>query len=184
MKRTRAALGLVLAFLSIAAARADQRDPRLDPLFAALARADAVTARLLEERIRAIWSEVEDPSARILLEIGSVAMANRDHRRALLAFDALVATAPDFAEGWNQRATLRWLLGDHEGAVADIRRTLALEPRHFGALAALGLILVEQGRQTAATAAFRAALALHPHLPAARYHLRHLEARSGGGTPL
>lgn len=181
MRRVAGALA-ILALLS-GPALCDQRDPRLDGLFAALQAADAVEARTIEERIWAIWSATENPEARTLLEVGSVAMANRDHRTARAAFDALVATAPDFAEGWNKRATLFWLLGEEEASVRDIQRTLALEPRHFGALSGLGLILMGRGRIEAAIGAFEAALALHPHLPAARHHLERLR-REQAGAPL
>ncbi len=179
-------LGLVLG-LGLGAgpgvARADQKDPRLGPLFAALATADAVEAQAIEQRIWAIWSETPDPEAQTLLEVGSVAMANRDHRTARAAFDALVALAPDFAEGWNKRATLFWLLGEDVASVRDIQRTLALEPRHFGALSGLGLILRGRGEDRRALEAFEAALAIHPTLPGARRHAERLR-RERGGTPL
>jgi tetratricopeptide (TPR) repeat protein len=164
-------------------ARADQTDPRLDLLFDRLNRADPVEARILESHIWTIWSAIGEPEARELLERGSVAMANRDHKTALAAFDALTARFPNFAEGWNKRATLHWILGDDLAALGDIRRTLALEPRHFGALSGLGLVLMRLGEDAKAAAAFEAALQIHPHLPAARYHLERLR-REGRGAPL
>lgn len=176
------ALALLLLGLGLAAARADQRDPRLGPLFAALETADAVEARAIEEKIWAIWGETSNPQARTLLEVGSVALANRDYRTARAAFDALVAEAPDFAEGWNKRATLFWLLGEEVASVHDIQRTLALEPRHFGALSGLGLILLGRGETEPALRAFEAALALHPHLPAARHHAERLRRERGGAA--
>lgn len=182
-----AALALMLLGLGLGAgpgaARADQKDPRLGPLFAELRTADAVEARAIEEQIWAIWGETSNPHARTLLEVGSVAMANRDHRTARAAFDALVALAPDFAEGWNKRATLFWLLGEDVASVRDIQRTLALEPRHFGALSGLGLILMGRGEDERALEAFEAALAIHPTLPGARQHAERLR-REQGGAPL
>ncbi len=169
------ALALLLA---ARLAAADQRDPRLEPLFSRLAVADAVEARHLEAQILTIWSAVDDPEAQALLERGSVAMANRDYATAKTAFDALTSRFPHFAEGWNRRATLLWILGEHLAAVADLERTLALEPRHFGALSTLGLALLRLGAREAAQRAFEAALAIHPTFAVARYHvalLRHPE---------
>jgi tetratricopeptide (TPR) repeat protein len=176
-----AALVLAACLLLAERGHADQTDPRLDLLFARLKEADAVEARIIESHIWTMWSATDEPEARELLERGSVAMANRDHKTALAAFDALTARFPNFAEGWNKRATLFWILGDDEAALADIRRTLALEPRHFGALSELGLVAMRLGRNAAAIAAFEAALAIHPHLPAARHHLERLRRE---GAPL
>ncbi|MCS7267066.1 MAG: tetratricopeptide repeat protein [Geminicoccaceae bacterium] len=176
-----AALASVLLVASCWAAQADQRDPRLGSLFAQLEKADAVAARAIEARIWAIWGTIDDPEAQDLLERGSVAMANRDYAAAMTAFDALTARFPDFAEGWNRRATLFWILGDDEAALRDIRRTLALEPRHFGALASLGLVLLRLGREEQALRAFEAALRIHPNSAVARYHVAKLRelAREG-----
>lgn len=181
MRRKGAFAGaLALLALLVPAVRADQKDPRLDGLFAALKTADAVEARAIEAQIWTIWSETSDPEAQALLEAGSVAMANRDRRTAIAAFDALVARAPELAEGWNKRATLFWLMGEEEASVRDIQRTLALEPRHFGALSGLGLILMARGQSERALRAFEAALALHPTLTGARENARRLRLEQDG----
>lgn len=176
-------LGLALLACVAATAAADQNDSRLDPLFDRLAAADAVEGRAIEARIWAIWSEIDDPRSQMLLEAGSVAMANRRHAEARRHLDALVERSPDFAEGWNRRATLFWLQGDYPASVRDIGRTLALEPRHFGALSGLGLIYMAIGEHEAALRSFEAALAIHPGLPGARHHVEMLR-RGLGGAPL
>ena len=71
---------------------------------------------------------------------------------------------PDWAEGWNKRATVLYLMGEHDRSLADIDRVLALEPRHFGAIAGIGLIRIEKGEMREALAAFRRALAINPFL--------------------
>lgn len=179
--RRRAALLAGSAWLGAGSVRASQDDPRLDPLFERLAAArDAAEARLAEQAIWAIWHEIDDPVGARLLESGSVAMAQRDYTGAREAFDGLVARAPSFAEGWNRRATLLWLVDDHAGSVRDIQRTLALEPRHFGALSGLGLILMAGDDVAGAIRAFEAALAIHPFLPGARQNIQQLKAREQG----
>ena len=83
---------------------------------------------------------------------------------AMPVLDDIVARAPNWAEGWNKRATVLYLMGEHDRSLADIDRVLALEPRHFGALAGLGLIRIEKGETREALAAFRRALAVNPFL--------------------
>jgi tetratricopeptide (TPR) repeat protein len=103
-----------------------------------------------------------------------------DGRTARAAFDLLVMREPGFAEAWNKRATLRYLLGDDEGSIADIRHTLVLEPRHFGALSGLALIYARQERPAQALQSLEAALQIHPFLPGGRERKRELEERVAG----
>jgi Tfp pilus assembly protein PilF len=76
----------------------------------------------------------------------------------------LIAIAPDWAEAWNQRATMRYVQGQYDASLADIEETLAREPRHFGAMAGMALILVQQGRARQAQAILRTAVSIHPFL--------------------
>ncbi|MCB2053322.1 MAG: tetratricopeptide repeat protein [Geminicoccaceae bacterium] len=160
---------------------ADQNDPRLGPLFERLhAAADAEDARRIEARIWIAWATVADKRQAALLARGSRAMNSRDFEAARLAFDTLVSVAPEFAEGWNKRATLNYLTGDLDASVRDIQRTLVLEPRHFGALSGLGLIMLQLDRPRDALRSFEAALAIHPHMPAAEAHVATLRERLRG----
>lgn len=174
---------LLLASLLLAAgAGADQNDPRLDELFERLQSVDdqAVAANLTR-RIWEIWRDSENALVNTIMERGSQALATNRLARAERHFDQVVAMAPEYAEGWNQRATVRYLRGDFAASAADIRRTLQLEPRHFGALAGLGLVYMELGRDGAALEAFRRALAVNPHLAGARANIERLERRRGEG---
>jgi len=173
-------IALTLWLMAWTPAGADQRDPRLDELFAELRAADRLESRAIELRIWAIWSEHADPMASAMLEEARIAMAGRNQDAARDVLDRLIAIQPAFAEAWNQRATLRWLANDPIGSLADIRQTLALEPRHFGALAGMGLILMAENRDIAAARAFEAALAVAPWLPGARQNLEIIRARAQG----
>jgi len=148
-----------------APARADQGDARLNGLFTGLhATQSPGWAKLLENSIWEIWAESPDPGTERLMEQGLTAMAEDEAQAALAAFDAVVKRSSGFAEGWNKRATVEYLLGDYDASVADIMRTLQLEPRHFGALSGLGEIYLAQGNKPAALKAFSAALAIDPYL--------------------
>ena len=89
---------------------------------------------------------------------------NYDFAGAVAVLDELLGLAPDWAEAWNQRATVRFLQEDYEGSLEDIRETLEREPRHFGAMAGMAIILLRQGRAELAQSTLRQALGIHPWL--------------------
>lgn len=156
---------IVVAAFAAAPARAAQNDPRLPPLFVALKTTQSPGwAKAIEDEIAHIWAESPDPETQQLMEKGLTAMAEDEDQAALKAFDAVVAHAGDFAEGYNKRATVEYLLGDYQASLTDIARTLQLEPRHFGALAGLGEVELALGDKASALKAFAAALAIDPHL--------------------
>ena len=159
------------------AAMADQDDSRLDGLFQRLQTTASITeARNLESLIWSIWFSYdgENPEVRQLMGAAAAAMNIRDQDKAETILTRVTELAPDFAEGWNRRATSRYLAGDYAGSVADIQRTLELEPRHFGALSGLGLIYTALEDPERAVAAFEAALEINPHMPGARANIEHL----------
>ncbi len=156
-------------------ARADQKDPRLPALFAGLeVAADVDQAHDIEQQIWLIWIHHDNPKIDALMQVGSQLMVPGGYQRSLAAFNQIIAEAPDFAEGWNKRATVLYLLGDFEGSVRDIERTLALEPRHFGALAGLGLIYRAIDKPESALKAFEKALEISPQSLGARLHIKRL----------
>jgi tetratricopeptide (TPR) repeat protein len=160
---------------------AAQDDPRLDGLFDKLKTSrDVSEARALEQVIWQVWLASGDDKIDRIMTHGMRAMAFNDHAAALKAFDEMVRLAPGFAEGWNKRATVHYMAGDMAASAADIERTLALEPRHFGALSGLGLVRLAQGDEAAALAAFEAALDVYPHLPGADSHIKELRQRVKG----
>lgn len=168
----------ILGTLIAAAPRADQTDPRLGGLFADLQAApSAMAAAELEGRIWSIWSETGDAELDKIYEIGNQAMALGDLATALKVFDALVARAPDFAEGWNKRATIHFMLGNYRDSIADIDRTLALEPHHFGALSGLGLVNLQLDRDEAALDAFERVLRVSPQSATARANIEYVKQR-------
>ena len=111
---------------------------------------------------------------------GLQAMAEDDEDQAVAAFNEIVEQKPDFAEGWNKRATAYFIMGDFDASVADIERTLQLEPHHFGALSGLGQIYLALDNKTAALKAFEAALAINPHLTSVKAAVESLKKQLQG----
>ena len=153
---------LLPIFLGLSPVQAQTAD--LDSLFQDLATADAPAAARIERRIWREWSKSGSAAMDLLLERGREAMMADDFDAAIEHFTALIDHAPDFAEGWNARATAYFQVGEYGPAVADILQVLRLNPRHFGAMAGFCRILEETDRPDEALAVYRAALAIHPNL--------------------
>lgn len=98
----------------------------------------------------------------LLMSRAVATMNSGDYSVSLSLLDAIVALQPDWAEGWNKRATARYLDGDTKGAMADIAQTLARDPRHLGALAGMGMIFEDAGQREQALRAYQRALAIAP----------------------
>ena len=147
---------------------AAREDARLDALFARLEQADSGEWKRIQTEIWRAWSNSGSPSMDLLLHRAEEAIEAGEPEVALRFLDDLVRLAPDFAEGWNKRATVYFMLGEYGRAVADIERALALEPRHFGALSGLAMILERLGDKKGAYQAYKEALAVHPNLPGAK----------------
>ena len=137
----------------------------LDFLFGALKAApDEGSAKHVEARIWAIWMQTPSDTAALLMMRAKTAMDAHQMDVALKLLDAIIKLRPDYTEAWNRRATLYYLQNDYARSLADIRQVLVREPRHFGALTGLGMIMQEIGDDKHALDAFRRALAINPHL--------------------
>ncbi|MEM7170910.1 MAG: tetratricopeptide repeat protein [Pseudomonadota bacterium] len=171
MMRIPAAVVALVAILGLsgAIARADQSDDRLEALFNQLLTSETFAqAQATEFQIWRIWSSSEDDAVTLLMKEGSEAMAVSDYPRALRYFDQITAIAPDFAEGWNKRATVHYLMSNYQASLEDIDKTLALEPRHFGALSGRGLIYIQLKSLEDALKSFEEAIEIHPTMPGPR----------------
>jgi len=137
----------------------------LEFLFGALKAApDEDSARHVEARIWALWTQTTSDTTALLMMRAKTAMEDKQLDVALRLLDAVIKLRPDYVEGWNRRATLYYLQNDYAHSMADIQQVLIREPRHFGALAGLGMIMQELGDDQRALDAFRKALAINPHL--------------------
>lgn len=137
----------------------------LDFLFGALKAApDQESAKAVEARIWALWTATPSDTAALLMARAKLAMDGKDTGVALKLLDAVIKLRPDYVEAWNRRATIYYLQNDYSRSMEDIRQVLIREPRHFGALAGLGMIMQETGDDKNALEAFRKALAINPYL--------------------
>ncbi len=167
----------VTAFFLVAAvpALATQQDPDLDGLFARLQETkNSAEAESLQEYIWKIWVKTDNKEVASLFGESRDVLRNNDYATALGIASKIIDLAPDHAEGWNLRATVFYALGDYDSSIADVEKTLALEPRHFGALVGLGMMYVDMGRKKEALEAFIRALAVNPHLDQARQRVEEL----------
>ena len=174
----RCAASLLLMITVCASVVADQTDKRLDTLFELLHETENPrVGEQITQQIWIVWREVDSENAGTLMDRGIRDMRLQRYDQALITFNKVVEIAPAYAEGWNKRATLLFLMGDYVGSVADIKRTLALEPRHFGAWSGLGLIHTHLDNDAAALRAFEQALEINPHLPSTRHSIESIKKR-------
>jgi tetratricopeptide (TPR) repeat protein len=137
----------------------------LDFLFDALKFApDDATAKQIEQRIWATWFVSPSDTANLLMGRVRKAVETKDLDVALQLLDALIKIRPDYVEAWNRRATVYFMKNEYGKSLADIREVLKREPRHFGALSGLGMILQELGEDRRALEAYRRALAVYPRI--------------------
>jgi tetratricopeptide (TPR) repeat protein len=139
---------------------------------AALRGDDPGRAARAEAALWAMWTRSDDEDVNALMKSGVAAMEAHRFEDADRIFTRIIERTPDFAEGWNKRATVRYLADDFAGSIDDCEATLARNPNHFGALSGQGLCHMARGEAREAAALFRRTLAVHPHLEAARENLR------------
>jgi len=148
-----------------AAALAQVGEPDDAPvLVRALRDADAQVRRLAERALWAVWSRSGDATIDHILEIGVAQMREGQIEASVETFSDIIRRRPDFAEGWNKRATAYYLLGDWRRSAADCDEVLKRNPQHFGALSGYGMIWLQLDQPTRALARFEEALAVNPNL--------------------
>jgi tetratricopeptide (TPR) repeat protein len=153
----------------------------IDFLFEALKIApDDETARLVENRIWALWLASGSDTADLLMSRVKAAIEDKDTDLAIRLLDAIVDLKPDYTEAWNRRATLYFQKRDYDQAMRDIAQVLSREPRHFGALTGLGMILEDVGQDKQALDVFSRALAIDPRLEKVPDIVKDLRAKVHG----
>lgn len=159
---------------------ADQSESELDVLFNALGNATSnYETNQIQNEIWQQWLIAPDDNANLLMSQLHAAMSSGQHNFALEICNQLVDSNPEYAEAWNKRATVHYLMGSHALSIADINQTLLLEPRHFGALSGLGLIFTATGQYEAALDAFNEVLKISPASANAKGSIKHVQSLLG-----
>jgi tetratricopeptide (TPR) repeat protein len=149
-------------FLNSAAA--DQLDSRLTELFDKLYISESKNEiNNLTHDIWKIWDETSDPKIEADYHRGLEAMRTGDFVMSIDFFTRVIEKNPDFAEGWNKRATVYYILGQFDQSMIDINKTLLLEPRHFGAMDGMGLIFIQLQQYDKAIKIYDQMLEIFPH---------------------
>lgn len=183
MKAHRSFLNCIVAALCavfFASTMAFAQTTTLDDLFTRLKSADEGASGRIEREIWNEWSKSGSPAMDLLLQRGRDAMAAGNIPEAIEHLTALTDHAPDFAEGFNARATAYYQAGQFGPSVADIARVLTLNPRHFGALSGLASIYEGLDNNAKALEIYRAALAIHPHMAGVSSAIERLEIDTAG----
>lgn len=176
--RKLAVLSIILALGSSAFAAGDdaKRSDELDKLFGELHQAsttrdpDKIIADIWQ-----IWGSNDSPTAELLIRQGTAAMNAHEFDAAEKTLIQLIESYPNYAEGWNKRATLYFIMGRYDASLTDIQHVLDLEPRHFGALAGKAAILRAQGHTREALGVLKEALAVNPHMASVIQSIKELE---------
>ena len=154
--------------------------PILDELFTELQGEEPEDWRATERKIWKEWSKSGSATVDMLLERGRKEMEKGNYGDAIGAFSTVIDHAPEFAEGWNARATAFFMVDRYGLSMEDIEQVLRLNPRHFGALSGLGMILERLDRPKDALKAYQEVLRVHPHRRDTLEAVERLEARLEG----
>lgn len=153
----------------------------LDQLFGDLKRErNERAAERIAQKIWAEWFKSGSASIDLMMSWSQDAIKEKKYGVALDFLDQIVTLQPEFAEGWNRRATLHFMMNEYDKSLADIRRTLALEPRHFGALSGWGMILKNTGQKQQALKIFMQALEFYPMMRNAQSEVAELTDELAG----
>jgi tetratricopeptide (TPR) repeat protein len=160
---------------------AGDRTRNLDLLFKALKVAPSEPiAKAIEARIWAVWAVSRSDTTNLLMSRARAAAERKETDLALKLLDAIVKIRPDYVEAWNRRATLEFTRKEYGKALADIREVLKREPRHFGALSGMALILQEIGDDAHALEVYRRVLEIYPKIDRVPEVVKKLEPKVQG----
>lgn len=179
-KRIVASVLSFVVFPALLHAQVYGENPELDALYERLQDPELRNWESVEEEILGHWQRSGSEAIDLLLQRGQQSLDGDEPIAAIEHFSAAIDHAPDFAEAYNGRATAFYEMERYGQSLADIEYTLALNPRHFGALTGLALILQGLGQYEDALSAYRAVAAIHPHRPNVKEAIERLEARLEG----
>ncbi len=170
-----ALVGALVSFLA-PSSWSDQDNPELDDLFFRLHETASVyEAQAISREIWKHWYQNDNPDIEVLMEQGEVSMRRTEYADAVQIYTQVIEMDPGFAEGWNRRATVYYLMGEYQLSTSDVDETLLREPRHYGALSGQGMIYLQLENHERALEYFERALDVNPHMSNVRDSIRLLE---------
>ena len=166
----------VFFFLSLSAAFADERKKQLDKLFNELKRDNPVLTFEVEQKIWKIWStHPKKNELTLMLSKGSTLVKNDKLNEAVNIFTKVIELDPNWAEAWNKRATVFYLLGKFQKSQNDIDKVLELEERHFGALAGQGLVNIQLKNYEKAIMSYEKAQKIYPTMKSPKIMIKEIK---------
>ena len=167
---------LIFLFLGISQLFADEKKNQLDQLFDQLKNDDPVLSFKVEQKIWKIWStHPEEENLTLMLSKGSDLVNNDQLKEAIDIFTKVIEIDPSWAEAWNKRATVLYLLGDFKKSQKDIDKVLELEKRHFGALAGQGLVNIQLKNYEKAIISYEKAQKIYPAMKSPKIMIKEIE---------
>ena len=168
---------IFVLFITTGVSIANERDIKLDRLFDDLKNLNSKLTYETEQQIWKIWStHPTDQKLTTILNQGSELVLSQKYVEAVHVFSKIIKLDPTWAEAWNKRATVLYLLGDYEGSQRDINEVLKLESRHFGALSGQGLVNIKLKNYEKAIKSYQQALEIYPSMKSPGIMIKQIEA--------
>ena len=169
-------LTIIFLFFSTTTLIANERDVELDNLFSELKKNNPAVSKNIEQKIWTLWStHPSDDKLTSILNEGSRLMQDKDLFRAILVFTEVIEMDPTWAEAWNKRATVYYMIGEFEKSQSDINKVLNLEERHFGALAGQGLVNIQLKNYEKAIRSYEQAQEIYPAMKSPKLIIKQIE---------
>ena len=169
-------LTIIFLFFLTTTLIANERDVELDNLFSELKKNNPAVSKNIEQKIWTLWStHPSDDKLTSILNEGSKLMQDKDLFRAILVFTEVIEMDPTWAEAWNKRATVYYMIGEFEKSQSDINEVLNLEERHFGALAGQGLVNIQLKNYEKAILSYQMVEKIYPTMRSPKIMIKQIQ---------
>ena len=169
-------LSIIILFLSTSTLSANDRDVELDKLFLELKKDIPSLSSRIAQKIWRLWStHPTDQKLTSLLDEGSRLVQDQQYNRAIDVFTEAIESDPTWAEAWNKRATVFYIVGEFQKSQEDIDKVLGLEERHFGALAGQGMVNIQLKNYDKAKRSYQKAQEIYPALKSSKVMIEQIE---------
>jgi len=166
----------IIYFSFISSSFSENREIELNRLFNELKINDVSSSYIIEQKIWKLWSQhPTNQNLTIKLEKGSEYVRNKKLLKAVEIFTEVIELDPEWAEAWNKRATVLYMIGDYQGSQNDIDKVLNLEKRHFGALAGQGLVNIQLKNYEKAIESYEKAQTIYPAMQSPKIMIKEIQ---------